>query len=108
MLGVALGNYGSADWRVPTLMTGIGGLILFVSATLFFIEVIMSAYFSKEKAEVEMPVAEPLHAEVIPAWLNNWQPWLVGTVVLIVVAYAPMLIQLISQAQFTSPGFKVW
>jgi cytochrome c oxidase subunit 1 len=108
MLGVALGNYGSADWRVPTLMTGIGGLILFVSAILFFTEVVMSAYFSKEKAEVEMPVAEPLHAEVIPAWLNNWQPWLVGTVVLIVVAYAPMLIQLISQAQFTSPGFKVW
>ncbi len=108
MLGVALGNYGSADWRVPTLMVGIGGLILYTSALMFFVEIVMSAFYSKESATVEMPVAEPLHAEPIPAWLNNWQPWLIATVVLIVVAYGPMLIQLISQAQFTSPGFKVW
>ena len=108
MLGVALGNYGSGDWRVPTLMIGIGGMILLVSAILFFTEMIMSAFFSKEKVEVEMPIAEPFHAEPVPAWLNNWQPWLIGTVVLIIVAYGPILIQLISQAQFTSPGFQLW
>jgi cytochrome c oxidase subunit 1 len=108
MLGVALGNYGTGEWRVPSLMTGIGGLILLVSVYMFVVEVAMTAWASKEKVEVEMPIAEPMHAETIPGWLTNWQPWLIGTIVLILVAYGPMLIQLISQAQLTSPGFKPW
>ncbi|MCX6067299.1 MAG: b(o/a)3-type cytochrome-c oxidase subunit 1 [Chloroflexi bacterium] len=108
MLGVAIQNYGSGAWRVPTLFVGIGGLILLVSGTLFFTVMIMTAFFSKEKAEVDMPIAEAAHPEAIPAWLNNWQPWLIGTIVLILIAYGPMLIELISQAQFTSPGFQLW
>jgi cytochrome c oxidase subunit 1 len=108
MIGVALGNYGSGDWVVPTIFVGVGGLILFVSGILFFTEMIMTAFASKEKAEVEMPIAEAVQPEAVPAWLNNWQPWLVATIVLIVVSYAPVLIQLISQGQFTSPGFQVW
>jgi hypothetical protein len=43
-----------------------------------------------------------------PLWLDRWAPWLVGTVVLILIAYGPLLVQLISEAQHTSPGFKVW
>ncbi len=108
MLGVAIQNYGNGDWRVPTIFVGVGGLILLVSGILFFVNMIMTPFFSKEKAEVDMPIAEPAHPEVIPGWLNNWQPWLIGTIVLILVAYGPMLIQLISQAQFTSPGFNLW
>ncbi|MCX6079151.1 MAG: b(o/a)3-type cytochrome-c oxidase subunit 1 [Chloroflexi bacterium] len=108
MLGVAIQNYGNGDWRVPTIFIGVGGLILLVSGILFFVNMIMTPFFSKEKAEVDMPIAEPAHPEVIPGWLNNWQPWLIGTIVLILVAYGPMLIQLISQAQFTSPGFNLW
>jgi cytochrome c oxidase subunit 1 len=107
MLGVATDNYGTPDWLFPRLETGIGGMILFVSLILFIV-VVLKTITNKETANVEMPVAEPLHKEAIPAWLNNWQPWLVGTVVLILVAYAPVLIQLISQANMTSPGFNVW
>ena len=108
MLGVAMSNYGNETWTVPLIMVGVGGQILLVSGILFFTNMVMTAYFSKEKAEVEMPVAKPYHAEAIPAWLNNWQPWLAGTIVLILIAYGPILFQLISQAQFTSPGFVVW
>jgi cytochrome c oxidase subunit 1 len=108
MLGVAMENYGNPEWQIPLLMVGIGGQILLVSGILFFTNMIMTAFFAKQKAEVEMPVAEPLAAEAVPAWLNNWRPWLAGTVVLIVVAYGPMLIQLIGSAQFLSPGFVVW
>jgi cytochrome c oxidase subunit 1 len=108
MLGVAMENYGNETWTIPLIMVGVGGQILLISGILFFTNMVMTAYFSKEKAEVEMPVAKPYHAEATPVWLNNWQPWLVGTVVLVLVAYGPMLFQLISQAQFTSPGFVVW
>lgn len=108
MLGVAMENYGNGEWRVPLMMVGIGGAILLVSAILFFLNMIMTAYFSKEKAQVEMPIAEPLNAELTPAWLDSWKPWLVGTVALIVIGYGPMLFQLIRDVAMTSPGFNVW
>jgi hypothetical protein len=69
---------------------------------------VIKTALSKEKAEVEMPVAEPLQVETVPAWLNNWKPWLVGTVVLIVVAYGPALVELVGNVQMLSPGFNVW
>ncbi len=108
MLSVAMENYGTAEWRLPLLMSGVGGVILLVSLILFFLNMVMTAFFSKEEAEVEMPVAEPLHVEAVPAWLNNWRPWLVGTVALIAVGYGPMLFQLIRDVALTSPGFNVW
>jgi cytochrome c oxidase subunit 1 len=108
MLGVAMENYGNSEWRVPLMMVGIGGAILLVSAILFFLNMVMTAYFSKEKVQVEMPIAEPLNVELTPTWLDSWKPWLAGTAALIVIGYGPMLIQLISTVAMTSPGFMVW
>ncbi|MBI5304910.1 MAG: cbb3-type cytochrome c oxidase subunit I [Chloroflexi bacterium] len=107
MLGVATDNYGTPDWLFPRLETGIGGTILLVSFICFLV-VVVKTMMNKETAKVEMPIAEALQPEGIPAWLNNWQPWLVGTVVLIVIAYGPVLVSLISQVQLVSPGFNVW
>jgi hypothetical protein len=101
-------NLGTSEWRVPAIMTGVGGMILLLSFVLFVWNMIASAFFQKVEADVEMPVAENAGAEVIPVWLNNWKPWLVGTVALIVVAYAPMLVQLLREIAATSPGFNVW
>jgi len=108
MLGVATDNYGTPDWLFPRVMTGVGGTILLISFCIFLV-VAIKTVMNKQTAKVDMPIAEALHQESIPAWLNNWQPWLVGAVVLIVIAYGPMLVQLISQLQMTSPGFsKIW
>ena len=108
MLGVAAENYGNASWNIPRYMTGIGGMILLVSFLLFLLVAVMTAFFSKERVELDVPLAEPAAAEPIPLWLNNWTPWLAGMVALIVVAYGPMLFNLISNMQATSPGFEVW
>jgi len=107
MLGVAIDNYGSGEWRIPQLMVGIGGMILFVSAVLFVTQVVMTLA-SKKKAVVDMPIAEPLHPEPTPSWLNSWKPWLAGTAGLIVVAYGPVLIQLIGSLASTAVGFQLW
>jgi cytochrome c oxidase subunit 1 len=108
MLGVARENYGTADWDILLKMCGIGGMILGVSFLLFLFNIAMTAFFSKEKVEVSMPLAEPAALEVAPSWLLNWKPWLVGTLALIVIAYGPMLTKLIQEVQATSPGFQVW
>ncbi len=107
MLGVAIDNYGTSEWRIPQLMVGMGGMILGVSAVLFFVEMVMTLR-SKKKAVVEMPIAEALHVEPVPSWLNNWKPWLAGTIGLIVVAYGPVLIQLVGNLASNAPGFQLW
>lgn len=102
--------YREAAWNPMLLEAGIGVLILFVSAILFYV-VMVGTVSSRKRLEepVEMPVAEPLDPTVTtPAWLDNWKGWLYGTVALIILAYAPMLYQLISQIQLTSPGLRVW
>jgi cytochrome c oxidase subunit 1 len=107
MLGVAIKNYGTGEWQVASLMTGVGGMILFVSGLLFFINIIMSL-FSKEEVTVEVPLAESLYEEHVPAWLNNWKPWLIATFALILIAYTPMIINLVTDGAAFSPGFQVW
>ena len=52
--------------------------------------------------------AEPLTDETIPAWLVNWKPWLIAVFALIVIAYAPMIYNLVTDGAAFSPGFIVW
>lgn len=108
MLGVAIENYGTSEWRVATMMTGVGGTILLISGLLYFYVIIRTGFFSKEEAVVEVPVAETLHEEVVPAWLNNWKPWLIAVFALIIIAYGPVIIASLQNAGFWSPGFVVW
>lgn len=107
MLGAA--PYASPDWNPLLFEAAIGGTILGISGLLYYIN-ILGTVLSKQKLKspVEMPVAEPLEPTPTPAWLDTWRPWLVGTVVLIVVVYAPVFIYLFRNLNLTSPGFKVW
>lgn len=108
MLGAA--PYAAAEWTPFLSEAAIGGTLLFLSAMFYFINVLATVFASRPLSKpVEMPVAESLtDPKLTPAWLDRWVPWLAGTTVLILLAYGPMLVQLISQAQLTSPGFKVW
>ena len=108
MLGIGIENYGTSEWKVASLMTGVGGTILLISGLLFFWVIIHGAFFSKKEANVEIPFAEPLHDEEVPAWLKNWKPWLIGVAALIIIAYAPMIINLMTDGAAFSPGFQVW
>ncbi|HEB65415.1 MAG TPA: cytochrome C oxidase subunit I [Chloroflexi bacterium] len=102
--------YVPAEWNGHLLRVGIGGAILFVAVYLY-IFIIAKTAFGGEKAseseQVTIPVAEPLHASPIPAWMDTFKPWLIGAVLLVVIAYAPVLIDLITHA-VGSPGFRVW
>ncbi len=107
-LGSVIDLYGTSEWRVASLMTGVGGTIMFISIVMFVLVVVMTAYFSKQRVETDMPIAEAASREYTPGWLNNWRPWLAVTIALLVLSYGPALVTLIGNAQFTSPGFRVW
>jgi cytochrome c oxidase subunit 1 len=90
MIGAAA--YVGADWQPLLIESAIGGIILGISGLLFY-AVMLGTVFSKKKltAPIEMPVAEAVDPSPVPAWLDNWKPWLALSIVLILVAYGPVL-----------------
>ncbi len=103
-------SYDNPAWHLPEALTGIGGAILLVAATLYFIS-IFATIFSKEKAAatIEIPIAEaeiePAHT---PVWLDYWKPWIILAIILVIIGYGPILIQMFGNINAVSPGFKVW
>ncbi len=110
MLGVS--PYFNDAWSPLLIEAAIGAVILGISGLLFYAVVIGTVFSKKELEEpIEMPVSEPYHDEShVPAWLDSFKPWVIATVVLIIVAYGPMLFYFFSNAatRWTSPGFMVW
>ena len=105
-----LAPYIPAEWNSRLFQVGIGGAILFVSGAIY-LTVVAATFWSKQPAteKVEVPVAEALQDPALgPAWLDRWTPWVVATLALIVLAYGPMLFDLIKNIALTSPGFRVW
>ncbi len=107
MIGAA--QYASADWNPLLIEAAIGGIILGISGLLFYGNMLGTVLSKKTLTEpIEMPIAEPLDPMPAPVWLDNWKPWIALGVVLILVAYGPLLVNLFGSLNATSPGFKVW
>ncbi|GAB4534811.1 MAG: b(o/a)3-type cytochrome-c oxidase subunit 1 [Anaerolineales bacterium] len=99
------------EWNGNLLRVGIGGAILFVGAYLYVFLIAKTAFGGEKASEseqVQIPVADALHdASHAPAWLDTFKPWLIGAALLIVIAYGPVLIDLLSHT-VNSPGLRVW
>lgn len=101
--------YVQAAWNPLQIEAAIGGIILGISGLLFFGNMLATA-LSRKRAEVRetMPVAEPLHPEyATPGWLDNWRPWLVTTILLIIIAYGPVLASMIANINLSSAGVVI-
>ena len=106
---ISAAPYLQSEWQSALQLVGIGGTILFVSAMLYFANIVLTVVASREPAAVEVPFAEALSGpEHAPAILDRWRPWLVLTVVLIAIAYGPVLVRLIATTPFNTPGLRVW
>ena len=85
----------------------VGGAILLVGVTLFVIIAARTAFQKERFAEgegIEFPLAVSLRdPQLTPVWLDRFKPWLIATVVLIVLAYGPQLFEQFSNASFNSP-----
>ena len=107
MLGAA--PYATAEWTPILMYSSIGLFLLFISATLYFINIFATVLISKKlDKEIVMPVAEPLDPTPAPKWLDTWWPWVNGAVFLLLLSYGPMLYQLFRDSQWIWPGRVVW
>jgi len=109
-LGIA--PYVPDAWQGRLIQVAIGGGILFIGAYLY-ITIITATALGKQRAEaneqVEVPIAESLQDPArTPAWLDRWGPWLIATIVLILIAYGPQLIAQISNIDLNAPGGQPW
>jgi len=109
---LGLAPYIPEEWSGHLLRVGVGGSILGISG-LIYLAIMIGTSLSKKKLgadeQVEIPVAEAVHdLQQTPDWLDKWLPWLIATILLILIAYGPQLIDQIVNMQLTSPGFKVW
>ena len=102
--------YLSPEWNPMLIMAAIGGVLVWASLMLYFVIVLGTVFASRKLLHpVEMPVADALRdAQETPQWLDAWKPWLIVTIVLIVLSYGPPLADLIRNANFSSEGLRVW
>jgi cytochrome c oxidase subunit 1 len=105
---VSLMTYVEDAWRTYDLFAAAGGIVMVLSATLFFIVLIGTLLQKKGSAgEVEFPVAECIHGSgESAAWLDRIGVWTAVGVLLIAIAYFPVFMN--HDYNFTSPGFRRW
>ena len=90
------------DWVPSTMLALVGGIIMTVAAMLFFWS-FFSTVFSKKSFEphLDFPTAEVLHEERELSILNNFKPWLVVMIIVIIIAYVPALMDTF---KYSGPG----
>ncbi|MBI2456301.1 MAG: cbb3-type cytochrome c oxidase subunit I, partial [candidate division NC10 bacterium] len=107
MIGAA--SYLLPQWKSLLLLVAVGGTILFVSALFYFLNMGLTVLASREPAPAMPAFAEALSGpEHAPAILDRWRPWLALAVILIAIAYGPMLVRLVATTPLTTPGLRVW
>jgi cytochrome c oxidase subunit I len=101
--------YLQAAWKPLLTLVGIGGTLLFVSALLYFLNLVLTLVASRAPAADLPQFAEALSgADHAPIILDRWRPWLALAAVLIVIAYGPTLVRLVVTTSLQSPGYRVW
>ncbi len=101
-----------ADAAVPFFITGVSGVILFVAIILYF-SVLFGTLFSKrdlsEAETPEIPWAQNvvIHDTGITKFLDRLGFWIVIAVVLVLIAYAPVLVDMLLN-QVPVGGLRLW
>jgi cytochrome c oxidase subunit 1 len=104
-LYVTESNYIEESWEFWNLVSGVGGMIMFVSGVLFFV-VILRTLAGKARAVTEMPVAETIHdVSETPAWLDRPGLWFAVAILLVLIAYVPVFIT--HSYDFSTPPFTL-
>jgi cytochrome c oxidase subunit 1 len=107
MLGSA--PYFQPDWQWDATLVAVGGLVLFASAVLYFVNIVLTLVASRAPAPEPPAFAEALSGpDQAPAILDRWGPWLLVAMLLIVVAYGPPMVRLLATTTLGSAGLRVW
>ncbi|ACZ39269.1 cbb3-type cytochrome c oxidase subunit I [Sphaerobacter thermophilus] len=103
--------YAQGEWDLERILLLIGGPTMFVAGVLYFVIIIMTLVASRQPARVQVPLPRPGEEgshERVPKLLDSWRPWLIGSAVLIAIAYLPVFTHLLRNVS-SVPGFAgIW
>jgi cytochrome c oxidase subunit I len=102
----ALAGAQGAEWQGLTIVAAVGGAILFLSA-LAFVSVVVATWIGGRRiAAPAFEFAVPLYPETTSTVWDRLGMWTAVAALLVVVAYAYPLMQLLSHPRYGSPGFQ--
>ena len=83
-----------SSWQFAKVVGTIGGVIMFTAMVCYF-AVFFTTLFRRATSEsrLELPSSEPLHNENV-AFVRTMRPWLVGAVLMLILAYTIPFLQL--------------
>ena len=106
---ISQASYFQPEWSALLPWVGVGGTLLFVSGSLYLLNLLLTLTVSRAPApavpEFAISAGPP---EDGPAILNRLRPWVVTAVIFLVIAYGPTLARLVATSRLNAPGFRVW
>ena len=97
----------AAQWSGLTLVSALGGILLFVSASFFLLCMLGTVLAGRKAEQPALEFAEPLEGQPTKLLVFDrvWA-WVVVAVILVAIAYAYPLADHLAMETFGSPGFK--
>jgi len=106
---VSLAPYVQNEWRNAMFLVGIGGTLLFVSGILYFLNLGLTLWTSRQPVPAVPEFAKPLTGvDDSPPILDRWALWLAVLALLLGVTYGPTLAHQFATAPLNTPGYRVW
>jgi cytochrome c oxidase subunit 1 len=107
MIGAA--PYVAGEWRALLPLVGIGAALMFISAILFYANMLLTVVAGAPQVGQEAPFARAVSGpEDAPRILDRWTPWLAIALALILINYGPLLYNLIVTSPMNIPGMRTW
>jgi cytochrome c oxidase subunit 1 len=106
---ISQASYFQPEWSALLPWVGVGGTLLFVSGSLYLLNLLLTLTVSRAPAPAVPEFAISAGpAEDGPAILNRLRPWVVTAVIFLVIADGPTLARLVATSRLNAPGFRVW
>jgi cytochrome c oxidase subunit I len=94
----------AAQWEAFTLVSALGGTLLFISAAFFMLVMVFTVFMGRRAEQPAIEFAEPLRGPATSLTVFDRLPWwLLAAAVLVLVAYAYPLIHHLGMTRFGSP-----
>jgi len=100
-------SYNLPSWRIPGIITAVGGSLMFVSVVLFFVVMVMTIVAGKRKQTEDIPFTATVQAPAASGWqiqLDQLRYWVIASIVLVVAVYGPFIFAHLPP-NLSAPGF---
>jgi cytochrome c oxidase subunit I len=89
-------SYSLPAWKIPGIMTGIGGSLMFTSAMIFFFILVMTLVAGKRTEQGDIPFTATVQSPSMIGWqprLDRLGFWVLASAVLVIAVYGPFVLE---------------